>query len=438
MDQSAILTKLPNKASRVSRLAKEGLFVISGQVGSIVAMLVLVKVLTGYLNPTQYGALALALTLGTLICQVAFSGSMPGIFRYYSVAAERGALYDYFLASRRMMFYGTLIAMSLGVFLLCGLMFTGKTIEWSFVVAITVGFSILVSYNSILSMVQNAARQREIVALHGALEPWLRVLFVMLLSLLVVKASVLWVVVCYLLALLIVLSSQLLFIRRLIPMKSDTAHDPTYRWTSQIWIYSKPYVMFNLFTWLSSSSDRWALATFATTEDVGLYTVLMQLGYTPISVATGLVMTFMSPIIFQRSGQATDSVRLASAKRLIWRLTWSALGLTVFGFLAALLLHETIFRFFVDEKYRLISYLLPWMVLAGGLFATGQILTEKLLSDLNSKALVIPKIISSMIGVLLNIIGVYFAGLSGAIFALIGYSTLYMLWIAWVGNKKKS
>ena len=58
-------------------------------------------------------------------------------------------------------------------------------------------------------------------------------------------------------------------------------------------------------------SDRWALAAFATEETVGLYSVLSQLGYAPVATVTTMVMTFLAPILYQRSGDATDRARNA-------------------------------------------------------------------------------------------------------------------------------
>ena len=83
------------KSESFKRFAQEGVWVLLGQVTTVVASLVLVRVLTGHLDPAQYGQLALALTLGTLVGQVAFSGVMPGLMRYYTVAKEHDEIKKY-------------------------------------------------------------------------------------------------------------------------------------------------------------------------------------------------------------------------------------------------------------------------------------------------------------------------------------------------------
>lgn len=415
---------------RFRRLAKEGIWIVSGQIASVAGALVLVRVLTEYLSPTQYGDLALALTLGILVCQVAFSGAMPGILRYYTVAADKGDTHQYFAATQRMMIYSTLAATGLSVLLLSGLGLMGRW-YWMGMVAIAIVFSILGSYNATLSMIQNAARQRKVVALHSALDAWLKVIFAAALLAWTVKAVEV-VIVGYILSLLLVIGSQSILIRRLIEQQTLSLSNESLPWSSQIWLYSKPFVVFNIFTWLQTSSDRWALEVFATTQDVGLYTVLMQLGYAPISMLTGLAMTFISPILFQRAGDATEHARNVSTSQLIWRLMVMALACTAVGFLLALFFHEWIFRLFVAEEYRLVSNLLPWMVLAGGLFAAGQVISLKLMSDMNTQALLAPKVVTAIVGTLLSFAGAHFAGLKGVVFALVAFSALHFLWIGLV------
>lgn len=94
--------------------------------------------------------------------------------------------------------------------------------------------------------------------------------------------------------------------------------------------------------------------------------MLYQIGFYPISLATGMAVQFLAPILFQRAGDASDSVRAAGATRLGWRLTALALVLTVVAFIIVYLLHDLLFALLVAAEYRTVSHLLPWMVLAGG------------------------------------------------------------------------
>lgn len=417
--------------TRIKRLAKEGSWIIFGQISSAIASLVLVRILTEHLDPSQYGQLALALTLGTLVCQIAFSGSMPGIMRYYTIAAEKGQASEYLLATRHMMAYGTFIALGLSGLLLFSLPLFGKS-DMLMLTCMTIIFSLLSNYNATQSMIQNAARQRLTVALHGSMDSWVRVL-IALAFLTLWGNSATMVVVAYIVSLLLVLMSQAIFIQRLIPGKV-TRTAKSRRWADKIWEYSKPFVYFNTFTWVQASSDRWALDVFGTPQDVGLYTVLLQLGFTPIAIFIGLISTLIAPILFQRSGDTVDPSRNIEAHKLAWQITAIILLCTLIACLFASLLHGWIFRLLVAEQYYPISYLLPWMVLASGFFSAGQMLSLKLMSELKTKAMVLPKIATSLLGALLSFSGAYLAGSKGVVYGAITFSILQLLWLAWLSR----
>lgn len=199
--------------------------------------------------------------------------------------------------------------------------------------------------------------------------------------------------------------------------------------------YSWPFASWGIFCWALSASDRWALEFFTTTREVGLYAVLFQLGYQPVSMATGLAVQLMTPILFHRAGDASDSSRNANVNNLSWRLTWFALSVTGAAFLVVLLFHSQIFRIFAAKEYASISYLLPWMVLAGGLFAAGQVLSLNLMSQMRTHTMVVAKIATAILGVILNMVGAYLLGIAGIVFASVLFSALYSAWIVTLSNR---
>ena len=71
------------KSPRLIRLAKEGGWVILGQLATVIGSLVLIRVITGYLEPTEYGLLALGLTVAGLVSQVISGGILSSISRFY-------------------------------------------------------------------------------------------------------------------------------------------------------------------------------------------------------------------------------------------------------------------------------------------------------------------------------------------------------------------
>lgn len=410
--------------SRIKRLAAEGGWLLAGQMAAVAAALVLVRVLTESLSPAQYGELALGLTVASLINQVAMGGITNGVSRYYSIAAEAQDLRRFFVSAQHLLFYASLVVLVVGVIVVGGLVLTSQE-HWVALASVALVFSVFSGYNAALSGVQNAARQRAVVALHSAADAWLKIgITVCLLPLAGTTSTV--VIAAYACSSLLITVSQSVFVRRALvalDVNAPVASD----WTRKIWEYSLPFSAFGVFTWMQLVSDRWALQKYATLEDVGQYAVLFQLGYAPIAIVTGLAAGLVAPILYQHSGDATDPQRNAHVHRMAWQLAFISLVGTLIGFGLLYFAHTWVYALLVATPYRNNSYLLPWVVLAGGLFATGQILALKLMTDMRPKTMSVVKIATAVVGIVCNLVGAIFFGLKGVVAALVVFSLLYCL-----------
>lgn len=423
----------PFDKARIQRLAKEGGWVIAGQVAAGLGALALVRVLTEYLTPAQYGELALGLTVAGLVNQVVMGGLTAGIGRFYSIAAEKNDLTGYLQTSRRLMSYATAVVMAIAAVLLVGLSSLGYS-QWMGLAFVAVIFSILSGYGASLSGIQNATRQRALVAFHSALDAWLKILLSVGVMLWLGSSST-TAVIGYALSSLLVTGSQLFLLQKGGPYAPREVGERD--WGRQIWAYSWPFSIFGLFTWLHQASDRWVLQTFSTTEDVGFYAVVFQLGYMPIGLATGMAMNFLGPILYQRSGGANELSRNTAVHRLAWRITWACFGLMALAFVFTLSLHELIFKILVAEEYQLLSHLLPWMVAAGGIFAAGQMLALKLMADMTTSVLMTAKIVTALLGIIMNISCAMAFGVEGVVMAQVSFSLIYFLWMMWLAQHPK-
>jgi O-antigen/teichoic acid export membrane protein len=241
------------------------------------------------------------------------------------------------------------------------------------------------------------------------------------------------VILGYVLSSFIVTGSQLLFLQKLIRPQGAITH-MSRDWGQKIWAYSWPFSAWGIFTWMQQISDRWALQTYASGHDVGLYAVVFQLGYVPIGLVLGMAMTFLGPILYQRSGSTTDQNRNRDVHQIAWRITFVGLAITALAFVFTLFLHEGIFQLLVATKYHEVSYLLPWMIVAGGVFSAAQMLALKLLSEMKSAVMTTAKIVSAILGVFLNIYAASQFGSQGVVFALIAFSCIYFFWMVWLAQ----
>ena len=383
--------------------------------------------LTELLDPAAYGELALGMTVAAVVNQTVIGPLGNGVARFYAPAQERGDLGGYLRAVRRLVSAATVIIVVMILLTGAGLLAAGRT-QWIGIATVALVFATFTGYNGILSGIQNAARQRSIVALHQGMESWARFL--------VAAGLLLWLgatstvaMAGYAIAGMLILGSQYVFFRKTVP-RNATAADKESGWQEQIWKYSWPFGAWGIFSWAQQASDRWALELFATTQEVGLYAALFQLGYYPMSMATAMSVQFLGPIFYQRAGDASDSRRNENVRKLSRRLTGLTLALTGAAFLITLLFHTQIFRILAAKEYASVSYLLPWMLLAGGIFAAGQTIALDLMSQMKTRTMAVAKIATSSLGIIFNFAGAYFLGIKGIVVAIVLFSVLYSVWLA--------
>ena len=420
-------------SDRFKRLGREFIWVGLGQAAAVLGALVGVRLLTELLDPSAYGELALGMTVATLVNQTILGPLGNGVARFYAPAVEQGDVSGYLNVVRRLMLSATGVIVLMILFAVAGLLIGGRP-EWITLVTAALIFATFSGYNSIFNGIQNAARQRSIVALHQGIESWGR--FMVAAGLLMwLGATSTVAMVGYAMAVILVLGSQYVFFRKTIHRNGTVAAQGS--WQEQIWKYSWPFASWGVFTWAQFASDRWALNFFATTQEVGLYAVLFQLGYYPISMATGMVMQFLGPIFYQRAGAGSDSRRNANVNNLSWRLTGCALGVTCIAFLLAILLHAQIFRIFVAAEYSSVSHLLPWVILSGGIFAAVQTIALNLMSQMKTRTMMAAKVITALLGITFNLAGAYWYGTTGIVIAGIFFSVIYCVWMATLQTNRR-
>jgi O-antigen/teichoic acid export membrane protein len=420
------LIKNKIKSPRFKRLAKEGGWIIVGQIASVFGSLVLLRVITGYLEPSEYGRLALGLTIAGLVNQVLTGGVLSAISRFYSIAAEANDLPGFLFASRRLMGFATVGVVVITLLSIGGLILLGYS-QWIGLVIVIMIFSILTSYNAVFNNIQNAARQRAVNALHGGLESWLKIALAISLIFWLGNSSIA-VVIGYSLSCLIVIGSQLFFLRNLLSSSRIVA--PKYiNWQHQMWNYSWPIMAGGLFNWASFASQSWALELFTSTENVGRFYALMQIGYTPISLAGGLLLGFLMPILFSKAGDPENHDRVKNISQIVMKISIYGLGSTFLVSAISFFAHDKVFEFFVAPKYRDISIYMPLVVLAAGFLQVSAALAS-IISVKNKTHLFLPlSLVGNSFIALLNLYATSRWGLTGLTFSMVIGHGIHLIWM---------
>lgn len=119
-------------------------------------------------------------------------------------------------------------------------------------------------------------------------------------------------------------------------------------------------------------------------------------------------------------------------------MTYLCLIFTGTATVIAWFLHNWIFGFIVAPNYRSVSYLLPYLILAGGMFAAGELLALKLMAELKVSSMIPTKILTSLLGLLLNMLGAMSFGIIGVVLAQILYSGLYLLSMVFLSKRRSA
>jgi len=418
---------------RFKKLSAELVWICLGQLMVVTGGIFGVRLLTYRLSASLYGDLDISMTTVMIVQQIIFTPLGQSFLRFFAPAYGEGRLNLFIKAVKLLLTKGTAIIIIIAVISTIGLFVFGYT-KWLWLFPLAFIYSLFSGYNIILDYIQNAARQRKIVALHQGIEQWLHFFIP-------VGLIVLWghyssiVMFGFIIASVIILVSQLRFFQSKIAasvvMTNETVPvEILNKYTKQIFDYAWPFSIWGLFAWAQLASSRWALLSFASIKDVGLYAVLYQFGYYPIVVVSGLASQFATPVLFGRVGSGNDADRVADTIRLNNLLILVAVIATVIFVALAWIFHQKIFSLVVAPEYRLVSSLLPWLVLSGGLLAIGQMINIVFLVKTNTQILIYPKIVTAIIGVMLNYLGAYFYGLIGVVIAGIAFPLIYLIWIA--------
>jgi O-antigen/teichoic acid export membrane protein len=421
--------------NRFQRVAPEAFFVVSGQVVGAAGNIFAIRILTTLLPPAGYGQLALAMTGAVLAQQLVLGPIGTACVRYFAPAQESGEVGTYARAVAWMFLAGSvalgIVALGVGAFL-----FGTSRLNLLPMLGAAALFAWISSAGSMIDGIQNAARQRKLVALHQGAGAWLRLAIVVGAARYLTQDanSILW---SYSAGYAVVIVSQLLFLartlRRMGSGRARSSHSERTHSTGpmlrSMWTYTWPFSAWGVFTWIQNSSDRWALGAFAGLDQVGLYQSLYQVGYYPISMLTQFLLQVSTPIIFQRAGSGADKGRRMNAEGLNNLLTRVVLGATAVGALASYLGGHRLLALVLAPAYRAHSPLITLLILASGCFAAGQIKILNFMTSLATHRLIAPKIVTALAGAGLIVLGARFRGSYGVASAQLAFSLLYLVWI---------
>jgi len=407
-------------------------WIVAGKGLSFAGMLFLVGVLTKSLTTSDYAILALGLTFCNLANQVIMGSISQGIGRYFSIALESGGYYSFKHAAVKITGLASASLFLIGIISAVFFFFQDQFNLVNLVFPLII-LSVINGLNDIFNSMQNLARNRMHVAITGVIDAWLKVLLVGAV-LNYVTASATEVILCYIATSVVILLIQ---IDKWKKFHKSLAHadEPPLNWEKEIWKFSLPASIWGIFVWFQQASDKWALQFFSSTNDVAQYSVLYQIGYTPLIIGIGLLVTMCTPILYRKSKLNDDGSLETQDHKIVVFLGLLISIVTAAAFILLWLYNAQIMRAITAPAYYISSPFLPWMALSAGLFAFADVLYIKMMGEIRVKEILGVKILASLIGVAYNSLGAYFFSLWGVVAANVLFGITYLVIIYGASSK---
>lgn len=413
-------------------------WILLGQFLGFVGGFIGIKFLTNLMGPNGYGQLALGLTIAGLFNTYVYGPVANVVVRFFSVYRERNCLDSYFSILRKS--HRVIAAAGICLAVVAGGT-TGYFLggEWALIILLSCLYGVTSGINVSFISLQNAIRQRKIVALHQGADVWLRIgLSIALIFLF--STSGCFALLGYLVGTLVVTLSQRIFALRNEAIRSNwevKTSDPflekqTFKEFSG---YASTFMVFAVFASFSLYADRWILQGLFGSDAVGIYAAIFQIAASPVAIFFTMVSQLIVPIVFERAGSMTNMSQVESSGRLQRQTVLVSTAVSSVITITAYFFSEPIVRLLTTATFAANHHLL-WIIALGlCLFNIGQQLTLKGLAFNRPRIYLWPKILQALSLFVLGIVLARHYTITGVAWAVCLSSLLYLGAVALVNRK---
>ena len=418
----------------------EALWVGFGLVASVFALLAGTRILTKLLSTTEYGKLALAVSLTTLAVQVFGNPIGKSAIRFYAYWRKAGKLYGLI----RKLCRSTLNTIS-GIFLFCVvIVIWGYYIE-AFpdrnLIILTGIFAILMILNRIAFAFEDAARERKFRSIIQGLFEAGRFLIAVFLIAAFAAPDAEVVLVGFAVAGFFTFIGHSVFLYRLFKPFIVGQPDSKKKIASNdfeiIQSFQRPLIVSSACVWAVMMAERWALKSFGGLGDVGGYAAVYQLAFMPMLLISNFLVLLTEPILYKLVG---IKEKTPSSKQAIQTNRFMALVILLASlilFLVLLFCHPIIGYFFLGAEFRSFSWIFPWLLLSGGCFAASQQLLLKLSAELRTGSLALLWCFVASISIVAYMISAYLWQIEGIVFSVVIVNISFVIFLLIFFNKEK-
>jgi len=216
-------------------------------------------------------------------------------------------------------------------------------------------------------------------------------------------------VVCYALTLWL----RIAFLEKNLPKREVKPLEVQVEMRQRLTAYSLPNAIGGVFYWLRMGGERWLIEYFLTTSDVGIYSLMVNIGNVGVITTFMLVTQFMQPIVYEKFSDMTDSAKLQKGFKYIQAYTLVTV-LMVATFVTITALFSTQMLLVLSRpEFATAAHLLPIICCGMGFIVISQALAMTGSALGQPQAYLKTNLFISILGILLNFFGCKYLGLLG-------------------------
>jgi len=307
----------PQNGGRVARA--ELLWVLAGQLLTLLLGIATLKVLTYLLGPEDYGRFALGLTLAGTLNLFIYGPIGHAVVRYFHICSSRGTSADL----ERLI--TTLLRWSAAGIFLLGIIATawvsaGAQTGWGVLLILALGYGVTSGTLSVYLADLNTRRKRRTYALLQSADALLRLAGAVIFAI-AVGAKGGAAMAGFLLGSL----ASLLIARTLQKSPASAASSGSrelFRAGAlgrEFGNYAFSITLFAIPAIFASYGDRWIIQQTLTAAQVGIYVALAQIANAPANLMLAVFSQTINPIIFQRAGDSLSIESMRDSRRQLYR-----------------------------------------------------------------------------------------------------------------------
>lgn len=200
-------------------------------------------------------------------------------------------------------------------------------------------------------------------------------------------------------------------------------------------IYVIPFIAWGISGWLQLNGEKWVIANYLTTAEVGVYAVMLNIINAMISFPTYFITDFFTPHIFNNFAGEPDKAKISAGYNYIKINLLIVLGLIGTATILNFLFGELFVNLISSESFTEQARLLPILTIGTGFFYIGHVLTNVGLALGKTKEYIIPKVGAGILSLLLNIVFIRIWGITGIAFAISLSGVIYVTYLYYINRK---